>query len=536
MALFREETRKHSGRPELKPAALKPAAPRQFVLRGRIATLNANALVIPDGFVCVQDDLIASVGPAASGIPPAFKQAPVIVTGGTIYPGLVELHNHPSYNAIPLWSVPKHYLNRAQWRADPIYKRQIANPATLLTHHPQEIYPKSVARFVECRALLGGVTTTQGLTLSSLGKTVPYYQSLVRSVEFSYAPTLPVGTDYIDDFTSFANFQKVYGPLAGKALSRLFIHLCEGTDAATQALFSNLIDPSGKLLIGSNLVAIHGAALGPAQLASLKPAGGLVWSPTSNFLLYGATTEVTAAIAAGVTVALGCDWAPSGTKNLLGELKIAQLTSKQLGGLFTDQQLVQMVTAIPAKMMGWNTFLGSVEATKQADLLVIGRADGDPYSTLIAATETDVAAVVIGGKLRAGRASLVDPTTPGVELIHVANQSMVLDLVDDPTQPLANVTLQASIATLTTALQNLPDLAKTFQAGHAELKGATGRFTLRLDMDESLAAAAVSGAAAIAPGDVDPMVLDPITAVDDTTFIPRLQKNINLPQWLKNAL
>jgi 5-methylthioadenosine/S-adenosylhomocysteine deaminase len=530
MAFFREET-------HLRPERLLLAGvPRRLALRGRIATLDSTGLVIPDGFVCIENDLIASVVPAGTGIPPAFQQSPIIQTGGTIYPGLIELHNHPAYNAIPLWSVPTRYLNRGQWRNDALYKRQVANPATLLTHHPQDIYPKSVARFVECRALLGGVTTTQGLTLSSLGSTVPYYQGLVRNVEFSYGANWPTATDHINDFASFAEFQQTYGPLMNQVLGRLVIHLCEGTDQATQALFSNLIDSNGKPLIRGNLISIHGTALGPAQLVSLKPAGGLIWSPISNFLLYGATTNVTGAIAAGVTVAIGCDWAPSGTKNLLGELKIAKLTSQQLNGLFADEQLVRMVTTVPAKMMGWASFVGSIESTKQADLLVIGRADGDPYTTLVEATESDVAAVLIGGKLRAGRASLVDPTTPGVELIHIANQSMVLDLVDDPSQPLANVTLQGSIATLSYALEHLPDLAKTFQTGHVELRGAPGRFRIRLEMDEALALEAISGAVSIGPGDVDPMELDAITAVDDGTFTQRLKANINLPQWLKDAL
>ena len=76
-----------------------------------------------------------------------------------------------------------------------------------------------------------------------------------------------------------------------------------------------------------------------------------------------------------------------------------------MNGLFGDEQLVRMVPTIPAKAMGWDTFVGSMEMGKQADLLVIGSGAGDPYTTLIGATESDVAAVVIGGKLRAGRAS-----------------------------------------------------------------------------------------------------------------------------------
>jgi cytosine/adenosine deaminase-related metal-dependent hydrolase len=530
MALFRAETRL---RGEAVPFA---AAARRFVLRGRIATLASDGRVIPDGFVCVENDLISAATSVDAGIPPEFQHDPLIETGGTIYPGLIELHNHPSYNAIHLWSVPARFSNRGQWRGDAMYRRQVSNPATLLTHHPQDIYPKSVARFVECRALLGGATTTQGLTLPSLGGTLPYYQGLVRNVEFSYGPNWPVATDHIDDFTSFPEFRAKYGPLMNQKLSRLLIHLCEGTDQAARAFFSNLIDPNDGPLVSGNLISIHGTALGPAQFQQLHGGGGLVWSPLSNFLLYGATTDMAAATKAGITVAIGCDWGPSGTKNLLGELKIAKLTSDKLTGLFSDQQLAQMVTSVPAKMMGWDSFLGSIEAGKQADLLVIGKADGDPYSTLIAATETDVAAVVIGGKLRAGRAGLVDPTTPGVELIHVANQSIVLDLVDDPNHPLAKVTLQGAIATLAYALEHLPDLAKTFQMGIKAFNGAPTGFLVRLEMDEQLASDALVGAAAIGPSDVDPMKLDPITAVDDTTFNGRLKANGNLPQWLKAAL
>ena len=113
---------------------------------------------------------------------------------------------------------------------------------------------------------------------------------------------------------------------------------------------------------------------------------------------------------------------------------------------------------------------------------------------------------------------------------------MVLDLIDDPSQPLANVTLQSAIATLSHALENLPDLATSFHAGMKALDGAPARFRIHLEMDEPLAAEALLSAAAIGRGDVEAMKLDAITAVDDTTFNSRLKANMNLPQWLKAAL
>ena len=54
----------------------------------------------------------------------------------------------------------------------------------------------------------------------------------------------------------------------------------------------------------------------------------MVWSPLSNLLLYGGTADVKSARAAGVPVALGSDWSPSGSKNLLNELKIAKIVNE----------------------------------------------------------------------------------------------------------------------------------------------------------------------------------------------------------------
>src|SRR5215472_8060589 len=116
MALFRAETRLRGEEVTLAAAA------RRFVLRGRIATLASDGRVIPDGFVCVENDVISAATSVDAGIPPEFQHDPLIETGGTIYPGLIELHNHPSYNAIPLWSVPTRFSNRGQWRADAMYR------------------------------------------------------------------------------------------------------------------------------------------------------------------------------------------------------------------------------------------------------------------------------------------------------------------------------------------------------------------------------------------------------------------------------
>ena len=44
---------------------------------------------------------------------------PVHATSGTIFPGLIDSHNHPHYNAIPLWDHgTAGWDNRYQWRTE----------------------------------------------------------------------------------------------------------------------------------------------------------------------------------------------------------------------------------------------------------------------------------------------------------------------------------------------------------------------------------------------------------------------------------
>src|SRR3546814_4445453 len=86
----------------------------------------------------------------------------------------------------------------------------------------------------------------------------------------------------------------------------------------------------------------------------------MVWSPLSNLLLYGQTADVAAAKAAGLTIGLGSDWSPSGSKNLLGELKAAQACNRAPGGPFSARDMVAMATSNEAKLRKWEKGVGSL--------------------------------------------------------------------------------------------------------------------------------------------------------------------------------
>ena len=123
----------------------------------------------------------------------------------------------------------------------------------------------------------------------------------------------------------------------------------------------------------------------------------MVWSPLSNLLLYGQTADLGAALAAGVPVALGSDWAPSGSKNLLGELKVARLAAAAAGADLPTRDLVAMATRTPAAMLGWGAHLGSLEAGKRADLIVVDGNDRRPVQRLVARHRGRLDLVMING-------------------------------------------------------------------------------------------------------------------------------------------
>src|SRR5919197_2743146 len=133
-----------------------------LVLIGRVVTFDEAQPQLDDGAVYIGgDELIAAVQPRTAQAPPGFDGAPRVRTGGVIYPGLIDLHNHIAYNGLPLWSPPgrtEPYTSRYQWPRDPSYKGDIHDPVAALG----AIAGKALLKYVETKAVVGGVTAIQG--------------------------------------------------------------------------------------------------------------------------------------------------------------------------------------------------------------------------------------------------------------------------------------------------------------------------------------------------------------------------------------
>lgn len=139
----------------------------------------------------------------------------------------------------------------------------------------------------------------------------------MRVVEDPVERQFPKATTHIPDIeaSEWAQFKRTLD-----RASCLLLHLSEGVDDKAHLAFKALQNSQGDWAISASLAGIYCTGLQPEDFAVLAERGGsMVWSPLSNLLLYGGTTNVTAARSAGVPISLGSDWSPTGSKTLLNE-------------------------------------------------------------------------------------------------------------------------------------------------------------------------------------------------------------------------
>ena len=531
----------------------------RYVLTGRVVTVDDAWTVHAHGALYIADDRIVRVQDADADPPDGFDDAPRIASQGTIYPGLIELHNHLSYNALPLWPPLKVYENRGQWAGIEPYRKSVSGPMTVLGKTLG--LPQAVVRYVECKCLVAGVTTSQGIALYSNNGIQKFYRGNIRNVEDTREVDLDDALTKIADVeaTKAKDFQTRL-----KKSHKLILHLAEGLGPTARVHFTALHLPDDSWALAPSLVAIHANGLEADDFKILRDNGvGVVWSPLSNLLLYGGTTNIAAAHANKVPVALGSDWSPSGSRNLLAELKIARIVNDSLSPApFADRDIVAMATRNPAAMLGWGDAIGSLADGRFADLLVVAGTDDDPYDHLIGASERDVALVVIDGVARFGRPSLIGAVEPGAtfETVKIGGLQRRLNLVEAGADPVVGgLTLGAARSELTSALANLAALAKLLEdpppgAALAALTDPTPQWFLELDHDEPAGVAIrphlpgpdgqQTGRAelplALASKPLstllEPMTLDPLTVADDPGYWARLAAQTNIPKPIRDAI
>ncbi|MDP8909004.1 MAG: amidohydrolase family protein, partial [Chloroflexota bacterium] len=358
-----------------------------LVIYGRLVTMDENRPVIDDGALYIgADEKFDAVQARADAAPVGFESARRVETNGCVYPGLIDLHSHVVYNVLSLWSPPgttEPFTDRADWPRHGDYEGSVSDPANALG----ALAGKAHLKYCEVKAVIGGTTAIQG----SAKMAYPYEGWLVRNIEYetfttgeklAFQSALPLRS--AKDYDKHrANMQ------AGKAF---IYHLSEGTDPK---LIKEYELARSEEILRPRFCAVHCTALGESQFEEWERItaaidadeavagdsnGTIIWSPFSNLWLYRATTDAATASAKGMRICLGSDWSPSGSKNLLGELKVADMWNKTaLGKAFTAEELCAMATRNPADALGWTDKIGRLKAGLHADFVVMTDRGDEPY-------------------------------------------------------------------------------------------------------------------------------------------------------------
>lgn len=376
----------------------------ELVISGLVAPMRDGDTSEPaPGRVWIRDDTIVAVTTPGARVA-GFSQAPVVDVGDSyVLPGFIDMHNHLAYNALPLWAEPgrtEPWLHNKHWPDASTYTEAVTEPAWVYA----KACPEALLAYVQLRAMAGGATTVQGWPTANRG-----YRTVLRNVDSERAGTTS------DDLIYTSVVTKTGEALAA-AVRRMeggagFVYHCAEGQRGSRVVrdYTDLESAEGLL---PTLFAIHCCAVDDDGWSrwGAQDAGGVVWSPASNLLLYAQTTLIDRARAQGVRTCLGSDWGPSGTKNLLGEMKVARIVADALGYALTDREVVEMVTTNPGVLLErcWGRPVGQLVEGAFADITVLsGRGSGSPWRRIISATERGVGLVVVGGVPCYGYAALM---------------------------------------------------------------------------------------------------------------------------------
>lgn len=282
-----------------------------------------------------------------------------------------------------------------------------------------------------------------------------------------------------ESIRSYANFEAYLRPRMlkqGPAANAVLLHLSEGsrTDPFSQAEYS-LLHELG--MNQKNSVIIHGVGLSPEQLDLMVQIGqSLVWSPFSNLLLYGDTIPVGEVMKRKINWTMGTDWAPSGSKNLFDEIRIAKdyLAATKEASI-SDKEWAQAVTVNAAKALKLQDRFGMIAPNYQADLVVIERRSRQPYQDFVSSNEKNVELVSVKGNPVYGQKDWVeafakewqDPEAP--ELINACGKTKALRIMAARPADLDLRTVEATKRTLNELLAKYREQVEKTEPAKAKL-------------------------------------------------------------------
>jgi 5-methylthioadenosine/S-adenosylhomocysteine deaminase len=405
-----------------------------LIANGTIVTMN-DRLEIVEGGVFVRDGVIQAIGGTAGG----HADTTIDAAGGFVLPGFVQTHIHLCQT---LFRGAADDLPLLEWLRRRVWPLEAAHNAASL---------RAAARLAAAELLASGTTTV--LTMETVHDTDAVLEAVAESGLRATVGKcmMDAPADGVPARLREATRSSIDESLAlrrrwdGRSGGRLRVALAPRfAVSCTRELLEAVAAVS---LESGALVHTHASEsrdevdlvrrlTGRANVAYLADTGlasprlclaHCVWvdedeqklmaerdvralhCPGSNLKLGSGVAPIAELDARGVCVSLGADGAACNNHlDMFGEMRLAAtLQAMRRGpGALDARRVLWMATRNGARTLGLDESIGSVEAGKRADLIVVDRhrphlaPDGDPYSTLVyAARAADVRATIVDGEV-----------------------------------------------------------------------------------------------------------------------------------------
>ena len=402
------------------------------VRNGIVITVDANRRVIPRGSVAVDGRDIVAVD-TADAIAAKFSGRDTIdAAGAVVMPGLINTHTHAPMvlfrglaDDLALMDWLQKYIFPAEAKTvSPDFVRAGTRLAALemiesgtTAYADMYYFEDEIARATKAAGLRG-----------VLGETIIQFpvpdaktpsESLARverfAGEFAGDELITAAVAPHSMYTLDGDTLKACRALADRLHIPVIIHLAETKDEIKTADEKYHATPTAYLdslgFWGARTLAAHAVHVTPADIAILAARHvGVSHNPESNMKLASGIAPVEAMRKAGVIVGLGTDGAASNNDlDMFEAMRQAAFLHKLVAGdprAIPAPVALEMATIEGARAMGMDREIGSLEAGKRADLLVVSMASArqtpmyDPVSHLVYVTRgDDVQTTIVNGKV-----------------------------------------------------------------------------------------------------------------------------------------
>jgi 5-methylthioadenosine/S-adenosylhomocysteine deaminase len=400
---------------------------------GTVVSMNASRSIIKDGAVVVTGDTILAVGPRNELEARYAAKQSIDAKGGLILPGFINGHTHVP---MTLFRGLHDDVTLNDWLYKYIFPAEAKNV--------NEEFVRWGTRLAAAEQIRGGVTTfadmyyfedavaeeTKAAGMRGvLGETfidfpAPDNKSEAEMLAYTEKflkkwqgdPLIHAAAAPHSIYTCSQKTLQDAAALARKYHSPILIHTSEMKKEWEDSEKTNGMSPVQYLdkigILGPDVVSAHCIFVDAADEKTLAQRGvGCVHNPSSNMMIASGVSPVAEMRAAGVAVGLGTD-GPAGSNNdldLMEEIdlaaKLAKITKMDPLAL-NAKAVVEMATIDGARALHMEKEIGSLEAGKKADIVIISLDEPnavpmyDIYAQLAYALKgSDVETVVIGGRV-----------------------------------------------------------------------------------------------------------------------------------------